>query len=412
VGGAVANQVLGRDTTTTNDGVTTTTREGPFGQGITDAAVSSVLNATGGFAGGAWEIAKNTWFGTIINAVKSDTASNILSTPSIMTLDNQEAKLLVGQEVPITTGEALSSNFENQFRTVQRQNVGIQLDVKPQVNSSGSIKLFIRQEVSSIAGPVAPKSSDLVLNKREFKTVLTVDDGDILAIGGLLDDNERKTIEKIPLLGDIPGLGELFKNRTRQRAKTNLMVFIRPTIVRTREDARQLSAQRYGYIRNEQARRYPDREPSIDSLVRDYMGAVPPTAAPIGQRDTVYTPATAQAAPPQARPSGSSSAVQSFTGTASPRAERAVAERQPEPNSESAATVQLGAFETEGQANAAWRSLSSRFSFLAGSDKRLVPYNSGSKHLVRLRAGVASEWRAGKICEQLKAADENCFVVR
>ena len=87
--------------------MTTTTREGPFGQGITDAAVSSVLNATGGFAGGAWEIAKNTWFGTIINAVKSDTASNILSTPSIITLDNQEAKLLVGQEVPITTGETL-----------------------------------------------------------------------------------------------------------------------------------------------------------------------------------------------------------------------------------------------------------------------------------------------------------------
>jgi general secretion pathway protein D len=410
IGGAVANQVLGRDSTTTNDGVTTTTREGPFGQGITDAAVSSVLNATGGFAGGAWEIAKNTWFGTIINAVKSDTASNILSTPSIMTLDNQEAKLLVGQEVPITTGEALSSNFENQFRTVQRQNVGIQLDVKPQVNSSGSIKLFIRQEVSSIAGPVAPKSTDLVLNKREFKTVLTVDDGDILAIGGLLDDNERKTIEKIPLLGDIPGIGELFKNRTRHRAKTNLMVFIRPTIVRTREDARQLSAQRYGYIRNEQARRYPDREPSIDSLVRDYMGAVPPTAAPLGQGDSVYGPATVQRIQPQ--PSRASSAVQSFKGTAEPRVQTAAAEERQDSGSDTAATVQLGAFESEGQANSAWRSLSSRFSFLAGSDKMLVPYNSGSRHLVRLRAGVASEWRAGKICEQLKAADENCFVVR
>jgi type II secretory pathway component GspD/PulD (secretin) len=88
-------------------------------------------------------------FGAILNAVKSDTRVNILSTPSIMTLDNQEAKLLVGQEVPVTTGEALSTNFDNAFRTVQRQNVGIQLDVKPQVNSSGSIKLFLRQEVSS-----------------------------------------------------------------------------------------------------------------------------------------------------------------------------------------------------------------------------------------------------------------------
>jgi general secretion pathway protein D len=179
----------------------------------------------------------------------------------------------------VTTGEALSTNFDNAFRTVQRQNVGIQLDVKPQVNSSGSIKLFLRQEVSSVAGPVSPRSSDLVINKREFKTVLTVDDGEILAIGGLLDENERKTIEKIPLLGDIPGLGELFKSRSRSKAKTNLMVFIRPTIVRTRAEARELTAQRYGYIRAEQQRRNPDAEPSLDSLVRDYMGALPPTPA-------------------------------------------------------------------------------------------------------------------------------------
>jgi general secretion pathway protein D len=416
VGAGIANQTLGSETVTTDPDTneTTTTKEPLLGDAVTAAAVQSVLTATGGFAGGAWEIAKNTWFGTIINAVKSDTSSNILSTPSIMTLDNQEAKLLVGQEVPITTGEALSSNFENQFRTVQRQNVGIQLDVKPQVNSSGSIKLFIRQEVSSVAGPVAPRSTDLVLNKREFKTVLTVDNGDILAIGGLLDDNERKTIEKIPLLGDIPGIGELFKNRTRQRAKTNLMVFIRPTIVRTREEAAQLTAQRYGYIRNEQARRYPDREPSIDGLVRDYMGAAPPTAAPIGQGDSVYTPATAQALP-QPRPAQSSapSPVQSFTGTASSQTE-VPADKAPasSPASAQGATVQLGAFETEGQANAAWRSLSSRFPVLQESRKLIVHYNSGAKHLVRLRAGVASEARAGRLCQQLKAADQNCFVVR
>jgi len=290
VGGAIANETLGRRTTTSDDGVTTTSREPLFGPGVTEAAVQSVLNATGGFGGGIVELATNVWFGTIINAVKSDTSSNILSTPSIMTLDNQEAKLLVGQEVPVTTGEALSSNFDNAFRTVQRQNVGIQLDVKPQVNSSGSIKLFIRQEVSSVAGPVSPRSSDLVINKREFKTVLTVDDGDILAIGGLLDDNERKTIEKIPLLGDIPGIGELFKSRSRARSKTNLMVFIRPTIVRSRAEAQQLSAQRYGYIRGEQYRRNPAAEPSIDSLVRDYMGTVPPTAPAVIPGDRVYAP--------------------------------------------------------------------------------------------------------------------------
>jgi general secretion pathway protein D len=293
VGGAIANYQLGRTTTTNTDGTITTTTDRPLGDNITDAAVQSVLQATGGFAGGLIEIGKNAVFGAILNAVKSDTQSNILSTPSIMTLDNQEAKLLVGQEVPVTTGERLSTNFDNAFRTVQRQNVGIQLDVKPQVNSSGSIKLFLRQEVSSIAGPVATGSADLIINKREFKTVLTVDDGEILAIGGLLDENERKTIEKIPLLGDIPVVGELFKSRSRSRAKTNLMVFIRPTIVRSREEARQVTAQRYGYIRAEQHQRNPEVEPSIDSLVRDYMGAVPPVAARPLPGDSVYRPVPA-----------------------------------------------------------------------------------------------------------------------
>src|SRR5690606_22888524 len=101
-------------------------------------------------------------------------------------------------------GEALSPNFDNAFRTVQRQNVGVQLEVKPQINAGGAIKLFLRQEVSSIAGPVATGSADLIINKREIETTVTVDDGDIIALGGLIDENERRTIEKVPLLGDIP----------------------------------------------------------------------------------------------------------------------------------------------------------------------------------------------------------------
>ena len=298
VGAVAANETLGGETTTTDDGVTTTTRDDIFSQPIVDAATASVLAATGGFGGGILEINKNLWFGSIINAVQADTESNILSTPSIMTLDNHEAKLLVGQEVPITTGEKLGANFENAFRTVERQNVGIQLDVKPQVNSSGSIKLFIRQEVSSVAGPVSARNSDLIINKREFKTVLTVDNGEILAIGGLLDDNERRTIEKIPLLSDIPLIGELFKNRNRSRTKTNLMVFIRPTIIRTREEARTLSAQRYGYIRGRQLQHNPNVEPSLDSLVRDYLGTVPPQVAP-QPGDQSYSPTPA---PPPSKP--------------------------------------------------------------------------------------------------------------
>ena len=249
--------------------------------------VDSLLNATGGFGGVATNWGKNGFLGAIVNAVKSDTDSNILSTPSVMTLDNQKASILVGQEVPVTTGEALSQNFDNQFRTVQREKVGIQLEVKPQINAGGEIKLFLRQEVSSVAGPVSNNSNDLIINKREIETTVTVDDGEILALGGLLDDNERKTIERIPLLSDIPGIGELFKSRSKSRTKTNLMVFIRPTILRSKEDAAKLTAQRYGYVRGLQLNKNPDAEPSIDELVRDYMGTTPPATAPAAQGDEV-----------------------------------------------------------------------------------------------------------------------------
>jgi general secretion pathway protein D len=215
-------------------------------------------------------------FGFVINAVKADTASKVLSTPSIMTLDNQQAKILVGQDVPISTGEALSNNFDNAFRTIQRQNVGIQLDVKPQINAGGTIKLAIRQEVSSIAGPVSTTSPELVLNKREITTTVTVDDGQIIALGGLIDENERRTIEKVPLLGDIPGLGELFTSRSRSKTKTNLMVFIRPTIVRSAADAQKLAAERYAYVRDADIERGGSEVTSLDALVRDYLRTTPP----------------------------------------------------------------------------------------------------------------------------------------
>jgi len=291
--GAYAATRLGKTKTTVvaADGTTTTTEtteNGDLAGTLQKAAVDSLAAATGGFGGIATQIGNNGFFGAILNAVKSDTDSNILSTPSVMTLDNQKASILVGQEVPITTGEALSQNFDNKFRTVQRQNVGVQLEVRPQVNAGGEIKLFLRQEVSSIAGPVSNSSSDLIINKREIETTVTVDDGEILALGGLLDDNERKTIERIPLLSDIPGLGELFKSRSRSRTKTNLMVFIRPTILRSKADAARLTAQRYGYIRGQQLARNPDSEPSLDELVRDYMGAVPPgSPAPMQAGDEI-----------------------------------------------------------------------------------------------------------------------------
>jgi general secretion pathway protein D len=285
VAGAIGARQLNTTTTTVNGNTTTTTTNNAISDQLAQAAVNSILGAGGGFGGFATSIGNNGLFGTIINAVQSDTKSNILSTPSIVTLDNQEAKLLVGQEIPITTGEALSKNFDNAFRTVQRQNVGIQLEVTPQINDGGTVKLAIRQEVSSIAGPVSSSFSDLILNKREIQTTVTVDDGQIIALGGLLDDNERRTLEKIPLLGDIPALGQLFRSRSKTRSKTNLMVFIRPTILRSEAEARALAERRYNYVRAQQRVLRPDEEPSIDQLVRDYMDTTPPTSDPDAPAD-------------------------------------------------------------------------------------------------------------------------------
>jgi general secretion pathway protein D len=285
IAGAIGAREIGGTTTTVvgADGSRTTTTTGNTASDqLAQQALNSILGASGGFGGFGGDIGGGTILGTIINAVKSDTTSNLLQAPSLITLDNQEARILVGQEIPITTGQALSQNFDNAFRTVQRENVGIQLEVRPQVNSSGSIKLFLHQQVSSIAGPVSDDNSDLILNKREVETTLTVDDGQIAIIGGLLSDDERRTLEKLPLLGDIPVLGNLFRSKAKQRTKTNLMVFIRPTILRSPEDNRRVTEQRYGYLRLQQGQHDPGREPSIDELVRDYMGAAAPIpSAPV-----------------------------------------------------------------------------------------------------------------------------------
>ncbi len=278
IAGAVGATRLATSTTTTlnTDGSSTTTRTtSGAADSLTQSAINSILGTSGGFAGFGGTIGE-TIFASIINAVKSDTTSNLLQVPNLVTMENQEAHSLVGQEIPITTGQALSTNFDNAFRTTQRENVGIGLDFKPQVSSSGVIKLNIHIQVSSIAGPVSNDNSDLILNKREVETVLTLDNGAIGVIGGLLSDEERRTIEKIPLLGDIPVIGNLFKSKARSRSKTNLMIFIRPTILRTAEDSRRLAERRYGYVRLQDGLQKPGEEPNIDQLVRDYIGAAPP----------------------------------------------------------------------------------------------------------------------------------------
>jgi general secretion pathway protein D len=264
--------------------------DGEAADAFREAAANSLLSTTG-FTGGMAQIASDVIFGFVINAVKSDINSNILSTPSIVTLDNQPARILVGQEIPVTTGEALGNNLDNSFRTVQRQDVGIQLSVKPQINAGGTVTLTIKQIVSSIAQTVGDR--DFILNKRELDTAVTVGDGQILALGGLLDDTERKSLQKVPLLGDIPGLGVFFRSNTTSRVKTNLMIFIRPTIVRSQADADAVTANRWDHIREMQIDR--NGFSSLDGLAWDYLRAPPP------YKPEPYPPSTAtpQAAPPQ-----------------------------------------------------------------------------------------------------------------
>ena len=294
-GGLLADN-LNQTTTVVNGATVTTTTNSAAGDLLRENAANKVLGASGSFTGFLTELSKDTYLGALINAVQTDKNSNILSTPHITTNNNVPASILFGQEVPVSTGEALSQgNFNDRFRTIQRQNVGIELDVTPQINAGNTVRLDLRQEVSSIAGTVSRTSNELIINKREIKTTVTVGDREIVALGGLLDDNEQRTLQKVPLLGDIPVLGEVFRSRARSRVKTNLMVFIRPTIMRNAADRQALAARRYGVIRNAQVQFNAKQEPTIDELIVDYMGATLPAApsaqvAVVAPGDTLIRP--------------------------------------------------------------------------------------------------------------------------
>ena len=211
-------------------------------------AANSLLALDGLAVGVARYKASGTSFATILNLIAQDADSNVLSTPSIMTMDNEEASIVVGQEIPITTGETLSGSNSNPFRSVTRQEIGVKLVVRPQINEGNAVKMYINQEVSSIFGPLGEMSTDLITNKRNIKTTVLVEDGETIVLGGLIDDDVQESVKKVPFLGDIPLLGRLFKTTSITRTKRNLMVFLRPTIVRNSEDVRAISNRKYNYF--------------------------------------------------------------------------------------------------------------------------------------------------------------------
>ncbi len=188
----------------------------------------------------------------LIRALASDSYTNVLSTPSLMTLDNAEAEIVVGQNVPFITGQFTNqaTTPDNPFQTIERQDVGILLKVKPQINEGNSVTLDIEQEVSSVDRSTA--GADLITNKRAITTSVLVDDGDIVVLGGLISDEKRDSQQKVPLLGDIPLLGQLFRSTNSDATKTNLMVFLRPKIVRDETQNRELAHARYDDIRGKQ----------------------------------------------------------------------------------------------------------------------------------------------------------------
>lgn len=247
---------------------------------LQSAAIDSLIGTAGFMGGFAGRGSDGTIFGVILNALKRDISSNVLSTPSIMTMDNQAASILVGQEIPITTGETLGSANSNPFRTIERKDVGVKLEVKPQINEGGAVKLFIRQEVSSIFGPVSRDSGELITNKRQIETTVLVNDGQIIVLGGLIEDDEQLSVDKVPLLGDIPVIGNAFKSTDKSRKRTNLMVFLRPSIVSGVSDMRAVTDRKYNYIQAEQLQRSRTGESSLDNVVKDLTGRAPAAASP------------------------------------------------------------------------------------------------------------------------------------
>jgi general secretion pathway protein D len=189
----------------------------------------------------------------LARALEGNSGANVLSTPNVLTLDNEEAKIVVGQNVPFITGTytPTSGSATNPFQTIERKDIGITLRVTPQVSEAGAVKLKIFQEVSSVTrDKVLVQSADIITNKRSLDSVVLVDDGQIVVLGGLIQDDQQSSIDKVPLLGDIPWLGALFKYESRSRKRTNLMVFLRPVVLRDDKSAASITADRYDYIRN------------------------------------------------------------------------------------------------------------------------------------------------------------------
>jgi general secretion pathway protein D len=263
---------------------------------LTAATVSEGRNADPNILGGGLNIGVLRSFGNgsygvaaIARALQNQTDANIMSTPNLITVDNEEAKIVVGENVPFITGQFTSTGTgtTNPFQTIERKDVGLTLRIKPQIGEGGTVRLQIFQEQSSVKQEVAAGTSNAgpSTTKRSIESNVIVDDGAILVLGGLISDSFDTNRSKVPLLGDLPLLGHLFRSESRTKRRTNLMVFLRPIVMRSAEDASRLSLDRYDVIRAQQK----DAQPSSHLLL------------PVGETPVLppqRTPETAPTAPP------------------------------------------------------------------------------------------------------------------
>ena len=264
-------------------------------QGVIDG---QLVGLTPGLSFGVGKIGGNgVNFAAVVNALAGDSDVNILSTPSLVTLDNEEAEIIVGQNVPFVTGSftntGAAAGSVNPFQTVQREDVGITLKVKPQINEGNSIVMEITQEVSSISNDA--QAVDLITNKRVIKTKVLVDDNHLVVLGGLIEDRVRESEQKVPLLGDIPYLGALFRSKSVNRDKVNLMIFLHPTILRDNETADRYTNAKYTYIRAMQLEKDNEGVPLMSGKGAPHLPTIetllelpppfeaPPAAAAAGQ---------------------------------------------------------------------------------------------------------------------------------
>jgi general secretion pathway protein D len=248
--------------------------------------------------------------GALARALQANSQNNILSTPTLLTLDNFQAKIVVGQNVPFVTGSFASATTAatggvaavNPFQTIERKDVGLTLRIKPQISEGGAIRLEIFQEVSSVDPTSRSGASDLVTNKRSLETKVVVDDGNTIVLGGLIDNTVKQTQEAIPILGSIPFLGALFRYRQEVRSRTNLMIFLRPVIVRTAEDSYRVTTDRYDYLRAFTRGEGEERDALFDRL-EPVPPREPPAREPVQDSPAAPAkPADAEASPAPARP--------------------------------------------------------------------------------------------------------------